>query len=83
MDALELSPPKPLQLLLPVVLEHTIDERSPLFGHTSESLTVGRSYSGALFAACWLLLQCWLLGSHLLWPLLSDVNEECPQAGTS
>uniref|UniRef100_A0A383WNJ7 Inward rectifier potassium channel C-terminal domain-containing protein n=1 Tax=Tetradesmus obliquus TaxID=3088 RepID=A0A383WNJ7_TETOB len=25
-------------LLLPVVVEHTIDERSPLYGHTSESL---------------------------------------------
>lgn len=54
MDPLELSPPKPLQLLLPVVLEHTIDERSPLFGHTSESLTVGWSYMALilLLAGC-------------------------------
>jgi hypothetical protein len=25
-------------LLLPVTIEHTVDERSPLFGHTQESL---------------------------------------------
>ena len=40
LDALELVPAKPLLLLLPVTMEHTIDERSPLFGHTSDSLTV-------------------------------------------
>ena len=28
-------------LLLPLVVEHTIDERSPLYGHTYESLRVG------------------------------------------
>jgi len=28
-------------LLLPVTVEHTIDERSPLIGHTQQSLTVG------------------------------------------
>ncbi len=39
-DPLELTPPAPLLLLLPVVMEHTVDERSPLFGHTSDSLTV-------------------------------------------
>jgi hypothetical protein len=27
-------------MLLPVVVEHTIDERSPLYGHTSQSLEV-------------------------------------------
>ena len=38
MEALEFSYPQHLELLLPVVIEHTIDERSPLFGHTHESL---------------------------------------------
>jgi hypothetical protein len=28
-------------LLLPVVVEHAIDERSPLAGHTQQSLEVG------------------------------------------
>lgn len=27
-------------LLLPLVVEHTIDERSPIYGHTYDSLTV-------------------------------------------
>jgi len=27
-------------VLLPVVIEHTIDERSPLYGHTSQTLEV-------------------------------------------
>ena len=29
-------------LLLPTVVEHTIDERSPLYGHTHDSLVVSR-----------------------------------------
>lgn len=45
LDALELVPAKPLLLLLPVTMEHTIDERSPLFGHTSDSLTVRARYN--------------------------------------
>ena len=40
MEALQISDPTDLLLLLPVTAEHTIDERSPLFGHTHESLTV-------------------------------------------
>jgi len=28
-------------LLVPVVVEHTIDERSPLYGHTHDTLEVG------------------------------------------
>jgi hypothetical protein len=28
-------------LILPVVVEHAIDERSPLAGHTQQSLEVG------------------------------------------
>lgn len=37
---MEFSYPAHLELLLPVVIEHTIDERSPLFGHTHDSLAV-------------------------------------------
>ena len=48
LDALELVPAKPLLLLLPVTMEHTIDERSPLFGHTSDSLTVRAGYISAI-----------------------------------
>ena len=40
MEPLNISDPTDLLLLLPVTAEHTIDERSPLFGHTHESLTV-------------------------------------------
>ena len=40
MDAMEFTYPAHLELLLPVVIEHTIDEKSPLFGHTHDSLTV-------------------------------------------
>lgn len=43
MENIEFSYPQHLELLLPVVIEHTIDERSPLFGHTHESLTVSTS----------------------------------------
>lgn len=45
MERLEFLYPPHLELLLPVVIEHTIDERSPLFGHTHESLTVTASLS--------------------------------------
>lgn len=40
MDAMEFTYPAHLELLLPVVIEHTVDEKSPLFGHTHDSLTV-------------------------------------------
>ncbi len=36
-------------LLLPVVIEHTLDERSPLYGHTTQSLEVLR---GGFRGAC-------------------------------
>ena len=50
MEPLQISDPNDLLLLLPVTAEHTIDERSPLFGHTNESLTV-RPCSCTLFTA--------------------------------
>ena len=56
LDALELVPAKPLLLLLPVTMEHTIDERSPLFGHTSDSLTVRAGCSPA-FVVCLVTLE--------------------------
>jgi Inward rectifier potassium channel C-terminal domain len=34
-------------LLLPLVAEHTIDERSPLHGHTYDSLTVKTAAVGS------------------------------------
>ena len=46
MEPLQISDPNDLLLLLPVTAEHTIDERSPLFGHTHESLTVSASAEG-------------------------------------
>ena len=51
MEPLQISDPNDLLLLLPVTAEHTIDERSPLFGHTHESLTVSASAEGA-FTSC-------------------------------
>ncbi len=33
------------QLLLPLTIEHTIDERSPLCGHTYDTLTVRASWA--------------------------------------
>ncbi len=33
-------PPIAGRLLLPLAVEHTIDEKSPLFGHTHDSLVV-------------------------------------------
>ncbi len=40
-DNLALLQSDHLSLLLPLTLEHEIDERSPLYGHTYDSLTVG------------------------------------------
>jgi hypothetical protein len=40
MDAMECTYPARIELLLPVVIEHAIDERSPLYGHTHDSLVV-------------------------------------------
>ncbi len=48
-------------LLLPLVVEHGIDERSPLYGHTYESLRV------CMFNLC---IHCIAkLGSCQVWPL--------------
>ena len=38
-------------LLLPLVVEHGIDERSPLYGHTYESLRVGAGSSARAVCA--------------------------------
>ncbi len=35
------------QLLLPLTIEHTIDERSPLCGHTYDSLLVSTDWAAA------------------------------------
>ena len=43
-------------LLLPTVVEHTIDERSPLYGHTHDSLVVSRDRCQRDPALCMLLL---------------------------
>ncbi len=43
-------------LLLPTVVEHTIDERSPLYGHTHDSLVVSRARWQRNPALCMLLL---------------------------
>ena len=39
-DPIHLAPSDHLSLVLPLTLEHDIDERSPLYGHTYDSLTV-------------------------------------------
>ena len=41
MDPIELQHADHISLVLPLTLEHEIDERSPLYGHTYDSLTVG------------------------------------------
>ena len=43
-------------LLLPTVVEHTIDEGSPLYGHTHDSLVVSRGRCQRSRAVCMLLL---------------------------
>ena len=40
MDPIELQHAEHVSLVLPLTLEHEIDERSPLYGHTYDSLTV-------------------------------------------
>ena len=35
--------------LLPIIIEHTIDERSPLCGHTFDSLTEARHLTRIIF----------------------------------
>ncbi len=40
MDPIELQHADHISLVLPLTLEHEIDERSPLYGHTYDSLTV-------------------------------------------
>ena len=39
-DPVHLAPSDHVSLVLPLTLEHDIDERSPLYGHTYDSLTV-------------------------------------------
>lgn len=41
-------------LLLPLTIEHTIDERSPLYGHTYDTLMVGLITRGCIWACRWL-----------------------------
>lgn len=43
-------------MLLPVTVEHTIDEKSPLYGHNHETLMV--SLQCALNAKLYLLVRC-------------------------
>ena len=52
-------------LLLPLVVEHTIDERSPIYGHTYDSLTVSRAPHLADVVAVLILLQGQLFTSCL------------------
>ena len=40
MESMLIQYPTDFMLMLPVIVEHTIDERSPLYGHTHDSLTV-------------------------------------------
>ena len=40
MEAIEFNYPQRVEMLLPIVVEHLIDERSPLYCHTHNSLTV-------------------------------------------
>ena len=40
MDPIALQHAEHVSLVLPLTLEHEIDERSPLYGHTYDSLTV-------------------------------------------
>ncbi len=40
MDPIELQHADHISLVLPLTLEHEIDERSPLYGHTYDSLSV-------------------------------------------
>lgn len=42
MDPIELQHADHISLVLPLTLEHEIDERSPLYGHTYDSLSVSR-----------------------------------------
>lgn len=63
-EHIEFEYPQHLELLLPMVIEHNVDERSPLYGHTHESLTVslpppcaaqpGVTHSPGEFTAGWL-----------------------------
>jgi hypothetical protein len=43
MDPIDLIHSDHLSLVLPLTLEHEIDERSPLYGHTYDSLNVRAS----------------------------------------
>jgi len=58
-------------LLLPLVVEHGIDERSPLYGHTYESLRVcslSNLTRWSTFALDWAAVKCvcWLLCDLLM-----------------
>ena len=55
MDPIELQHADHISLVLPLTLEHEIDERSPLYGHTYDSLSVSR-------LAC--MLACYALATH-------------------
>ena len=52
MDPIELQHAEHVSLVLPLTLEHEIDERSPLYGHTYDSLTVGLSPALPKAAPC-------------------------------
>jgi hypothetical protein len=52
-DPMALRPSDQLSLVLPLTLEHDIDERSPLYGHTYDSLTVRACHSRChMLAGC-------------------------------
>ncbi len=56
MDPIELQHADHISLVLPLTLEHEIDERSPLYGHTYDSLTVRSSTPACI--SCLLPEQC-------------------------
>ena len=67
MDPIELQHADHISLVLPLTLEHEIDERSPLYGHTYDSLSVSR-------LACMLVMH--LPHTH------NSSSESCMQPGS-
>ncbi len=51
MDPIELQHANHVSLVLPLTLEHEIDERSPLYGHTYDSLSVSKRIATLVLGA--------------------------------
>lgn len=73
-DPLKLLYEDHLSLVLPLTLEHEIDERSPLYGHTYDSLTVSALACLCLHYACTMEVSGWYQEN------LADVPDAQPSA---